>query len=204
MSTVRAGVQLRDVRGRVVSLPVERWFGPIETIDLRVLDLVRGGPVLDVGCGPGRHVAALAERGVPALGIDITASALDVARGRGACVMNRSVFDRIPAAGRWASVLLLDGNVGIGGQPGVLLRRVRDLLRPGGTLIVELDPPSARHAARLVHFEVEAVAGPWFSLAVVTIDDIAALARSSGFTPARVWRDGRRWFGMLRREERAA
>ena len=204
MSPVLGRTRLRDDRGRVVALPVERWFGAIEAVDLRVLDLVRGGPVLDVGCGPGRHVVALAERGVPALGIDITGTALDVARGRGACVINRSVFDRVPAAGRWASVLLLDGNVGIGGEPGALLRRVRDLLRPGGTAIVELDPPAARRTSRLVHFEVGSVTGPWFSLAVVTVDDIAALARSSGFAPARVWRDGRRWFGMLRREEQAA
>ena len=32
------------------------------------------GPVLDIGCGPGRHVFALAERGIPVLGIDITAA----------------------------------------------------------------------------------------------------------------------------------
>ena len=37
----------------------------------RVLDHVIG-PALDIGCGPGRHLVALAERRVFALGIDIS------------------------------------------------------------------------------------------------------------------------------------
>jgi hypothetical protein len=36
-------------------------------------------------------------------------------------------------------VLLLDGNIGIGGDPHRLLRRVRELLTPTGRLLVELD-----------------------------------------------------------------
>jgi SAM-dependent methyltransferase len=196
-------VTLRDRRGRTVPLPVDRWFGAIEPADGRVLDALGHGPVLDVGCGPGRHVVALASRGIPALGIDITTGALDVARGRGACVLHRSVFDRVPAAGRWAGVLLLDGNVGIGGAPGALLRRVRDLLRPGGTAIVELDAPSQRCVPRIVHFEVDAVRGPWFTLSVVTVDDIADLARASGFVTKNLWHDDGRWFAALRCEKAA-
>ena len=200
MNGARAKARLRDGGGRVVPLPVDRWFGTIEAVDRRVLDLVSRGPVLDVGCGPGRHVVALAELGIPALGIDITATAVDVARGRGACVINRSVFDRVPATGRWAYALLLDGNVGIGGAPRVLLRRVWSLLRSGGTAIVELDPPPARRARRVVHFEFGSVVEPPFVLSVVTVDDISALARSSGFATTGVWCDERRWFATLRRE----
>lgn len=196
-------VTLRDRHGRTVPLPVDRWFGAIEAVDERVLDTMAHGPVLDVGCGPGRHVVALAARGIPALGIDITAGALDVARGRGACVLRRSVFDRVPAAGRWAGVLLLDGNVGIGGAPRALLRRVRDLLRPGGTAIVELDALSQRRTPRVVHFEVDTVPGPWFTLSAVTVGDIEALARASGFTATNVWHDEGRWFAALQRETAA-
>jgi hypothetical protein len=58
---------LRTTDGRVLPLDLDRWLGPITPEDQAVLDLVRG-PVLDVGCGPGRHVLALAERGTMALG----------------------------------------------------------------------------------------------------------------------------------------
>lgn len=37
-------------------------------------------------------------------------------------------------------MLLLDGNVGIGGDPSHLLRRTADLLAPGGLLIAETAP----------------------------------------------------------------
>lgn len=52
----------------------------------RCLDLLAAlaplgpGPVLDLGCGQGRHLQALAARGVPAVGLDLSAALLSVAR----------------------------------------------------------------------------------------------------------------------------
>src|SRR5205823_333854 len=79
------------------------------------------GPVLDVGCGPGRHVLALARRGVLAVGVDVTPAAVRYARARGAPVFRGSVFAAVPGVGHWRTALLLDGNIGIGGRPVVLL-----------------------------------------------------------------------------------
>ena len=106
---------LRTADGDVIPLFLDRWQAspPLEEVAV----LARAvGPVLDVGCGPGRHTQALAERGTVALGIDTSPSAVDAARRRGCAVLHRSVFDPLPREGRWRSAFLIDGNIGIGGD----------------------------------------------------------------------------------------
>src|SRR5436309_6487047 len=95
---------------------LDRWLSRPAPEEEAVLDLALA-PVLDVVCGPGRHLRALGERGLPALGVDPAPHAADLARRTGAAVLERSIFDRIPRAGRWGSALLFDGSVGIGGRP---------------------------------------------------------------------------------------
>ena len=148
----RAGVVARVDGGASVALPVGRWLGPPTREEERVLERATG-PVLDVGCGPGRHVLALQRRGVIALGVDVSPAAVRLARRRGAQAIERSVFAAVPGAGRWGSVLLLDGNVGIGGDPAALLRRVATVLRPGGRVLVEAGPPGTPTRTDLVRLE---------------------------------------------------
>ena len=76
-----------------------------------------------------------------ALGVDSSPRAVAEARARGAIALCRSVFDPLPGEGRWGSVVLLDGNVGIGGDPVALLARARRLMAPGGVALVEVEPP---------------------------------------------------------------
>src|SRR5208283_696174 len=111
-------------------LPVDGWLSESPG-DKSILDRCEG-PTLDIGSGPGRLTVALAERGIPTLGIDITPYAVDMARSSGALVMLRDVFDRVPGTGRWTTVLLADGNIGIGGDPAALLRRVGQRVVPLG------------------------------------------------------------------------
>ena len=93
-----------------------------------------------MGCGPGRLTVALTERGIPALGVDISRAAVARTRQAGAPALHRSVFDPLPGQGRWATVLLADGNIGIGGLPARLLRRCAQLLAPGGRILIEAEP----------------------------------------------------------------
>ena len=58
---------LHTAGGEIIPLDVTRWLAPPDDVDRAVIERC-AGPTLDVGCGPGRFVAALAERGVPALG----------------------------------------------------------------------------------------------------------------------------------------
>jgi SAM-dependent methyltransferase len=127
------------LRERLLPLDVERWCAPPDAADTSVLSRCTG-PVLDVGCGPGRLVAALAARGVPALGADLSPAAVARTRRHGGAAVRRSVFDRLPDEGRWGTVLLMDGNIGIGGDPFALLTRLGELVAPGGGLLAEAAP----------------------------------------------------------------
>ena len=107
---------LRLSDGTAAPLAVSRWLGLADDTDEVLLSTIRG-PVLDVGCGPGRHLHELARRGVFALGVDLSPVAVDLARNRGGRAIVGSIFEELPGAGTWQTALLLDGNIGIGGMP---------------------------------------------------------------------------------------
>ena len=178
------------------ALALRRWLSDADADDRWIVALALP-PVLDIGCGPGRHVLALAAAGVPVLGIDTSPSAVALARARGACVLERSVFGRIPGAGRWGSALLLDGNAGIGGNPGALFSRVGALLRPGGRLLVEVEPPGFRGARINAQIHQGRRRSPWFPWAFVGADDIAALALASALAVDDVAERSGRWLAVL-------
>lgn len=189
---------LRAENGTILHTPADRWFRAAEPAEARALAAVRG-PALDIGCGPGRHVVALAERGIPALGIDITTRAVHHARSRGVPVLERCVFDPVPGAGRWRSALLLDGNLGIGGQPVQLLRRVRELLAPKGRVLVEVEPPGLAVVPGRVRFEISGVAGPWFDWTSVDVDDLDDVCDGANLRVETRWADDGRWFAWVGR-----
>lgn len=157
-----------------------------------------GGPTLDVGAGPGRLTVALAERGIPALGIDVTPHAVRMARAAGALSMLRDVFGRVPGTGRWMTVLLADGNIGIGGDPAALLRRLCELLAPLGQALVEVQPPGEELRREQVRLRHGSQAGDWFPWAFVGADQIEELASESGLKAFETWSADGRWFTALR------
>ena len=56
--------------------------GALRARSYELLGVARGAPVVDVGCGAGRAVAELADRGVPVLGIDVSDQMIALARER--------------------------------------------------------------------------------------------------------------------------
>ena len=176
-------------------LPVDGWLHESPG-DRSILERCQG-PTLDIGSGPGRLTVALAEQGIPALGIDITPYAVDMARSTGAMVMLRDVFGRVPGAGRWSTVLLADGNIGIGGDPAALLRRVAQLLAPQGHALVEVEAPGRplrREQVRLCH---GASASAWFPWAYVGADQITEVACDAGLGQVELWTVDDRWFASV-------
>lgn len=178
---------IRHDDGTVDVLPVQTWLGGRQAsraeahFDATVLAMC-DGPTIDLGCGPGRLVASLAQRGIPALGVDLSATAIGLARSSGAPALRRDLFDPLPGTGRWHNVLLADGNVGLGGDPWRVLRRSAELLRHGGHCLAEFDPKAAGVKVDWIRLETRTTVGPWFRWAWVGVDVAAELAADVGLT----------------------
>ena len=180
-------------------LEVGRFLAGADRLERRLLASTRGS-VLDVGCGPGRMVAEARRTRRVALGVDVSPESVRMAADRGLPVHAGSVFDDVPGAGTWQVVLLLDGNVGIGGDPAVLLRRCAQLASRAGCVVVET--AHERHRDRRFTARVSSPGSggsghfPW---AEVGADALVTAAGRSGWAPAREVRRRRRTFVVLTR-----
>ncbi|NKQ58423.1 class I SAM-dependent methyltransferase [Amycolatopsis sp. K13G38] len=182
---------LESANGARIALPTLRWTGQPTHADEMLLARC-AGPTLDIGCGPGRLTAELTQRGVPAMGIDVSKTAVRLTRERGGVAIRRSVFDRIPGEGRWRHAILADGNVGIGGDPPALLRRVFQLLAPGGRALIELEPHGTMRRDR-----VRVGDGTWFPWAWLGVDALDDIARAASLRIAWSAAHGARRFTEL-------
>ena len=160
----------RNHHGHRRELPMTRWMGGPETTpqdrlaDEHVLGQCSSRPTLDVGCGPGRFTASLQGRGLPALGVDSSAAAVEMTRRRGGAAIRSDLFAPLPAEGSWEQILLTDGNIGIGGNPVRTLRRAADLVANGGIVIVEIDSPATVLCYEMLRWETDATPGALVSV----------------------------------------
>ncbi|XRQ16214.1 class I SAM-dependent methyltransferase [Actinomadura welshii] len=189
-------VEIEHADGRRRPLPLRDWLAP-RAGDGGLLARCEGA-TLDVGSGPGRLTAALARRGLPVLGIDVAPSAVALTVAAGAPALCRDVFGAVPGTGRWRTVLLADGNIGIGGDPAALLRRVLDLPAPGGRVLVEVDPPGAAARTEPLRLRSGRAVGEWFPWSHVPADAVAGLADACAAAVTETWEEAGRWFVALR------
>lgn len=194
-------------RGEVhARLDVGAWFRV--TRGERSLVAEVNGPVLDIGCGPGRLVAAARALGLDAVGIDVDPEAVRLTRKSGGEAIHGSIFDpaaSLDATGRrgtgWGGALLFDGNIGIGGHPLSLLARIWELTAPGALAWVETAAQpwtDHRFTARVRDARGrESGAFPW---AAVGWQVLPALADACGWdTPATRALEGRVFCQLRRR-----
>ena len=188
-----------ETAARVSTMHAGRWSAGADAIDRSLLAGV-AGPVLDIGCGPGRMIRAAMDEGLDALGVDVSPTAVRIALAAGLAVLHRSVFDHLPLEGTWATLLLVDGNIGIGGDPDALLERCAALLAPDGMLVVEVhrDPEHDLAYVGTLHDAAghTSDAFPWAELGVSALRRRAAQA---GLTPVAEWSRGGRTFARLAR-----
>jgi SAM-dependent methyltransferase len=181
---------IRDEDGELRVLPAHRWLGGRgaheasgdqtgAAFDEAVTQLC-GGPTIELGCGPARLVARLIRRGIPALGIDRSVTAIRLAGRGGAPALLGDVFQPLPGMGCWQTVLLVDGNIGLGGDPHRLLGRAAELLCRGGHCVAEFDAEAIGVRPRWVRLESSRDVGPWFRWASVGVDSADTLAGQVG------------------------
>ncbi len=113
-----------------------------------LLDLERGMRVLDVGCGPGRHAHALAERGMTVVGVDISSSFIATAKRDappGATFLRADARTLTFEAEFDVCISLCQGAFGLTGGPNAapiddpdldVLAGMARALRPGGKLFL--------------------------------------------------------------------
>ncbi|MDN5760719.1 MAG: class I SAM-dependent methyltransferase [Microlunatus sp.] len=183
---IEQGGQLHTRDGRVWELPVPQWIADAGPADQPLLARCRGA-TLDVGCGPGRMTSALSRRGLTALGVDVSPLAVAMTRSRGASALHRDVFSLSGGPQRWDHVLLVDGNVGIGGDPIRLLWLCRELLAPGGTVLVDLGPPGQGLHITTARLVGSRGTGAWFDWALLGVDALAPVAAAAGLRVLDWW-----------------
>ena len=183
----------------VPGAPVElgRFLAAADDADRSVLQRASGA-VLDVGCGPGRMVRAAIVAGHLSLGVDVSDAAVAHAHAQGLPVLHRSVFDAVPREGEWGTALLMDGNIGIGGDPPMLLARCASLVQPRGAVIVEVHPDPHRNrgfqATLIDHEERVSLPFPWYEIGIVGLRRCAA---DAGLQVAETWAHAGRAFALL-------
>jgi SAM-dependent methyltransferase len=166
------------------------------------------GRVLDLGCGPGRYLLWLQERGVEVVGIDVSPGALQVARERGARAVRLMPIEGIDFAPASFDVALFMGStLGIGGGIRIVaerLARVHPPIRPGGCLITDVREPEATeravhkayHAARRregrypgelrIRLEYAGHATAWFDFTLVNEESVSQAAAATDWEVRKV------------------
>ncbi len=104
-----------------------------------------GARVLDLGCGPGLYALDLASRGVRVHGVDVSRRSVAHARAEAARRGVPATFEvgdylHAELAGPYDAALLVYEDVCVLSpeQRAVLLRRTREVLRPGGAFVMDV------------------------------------------------------------------
>ena len=177
-------------------LPMQQWLGVAGDSDRALLDHCTG-PTLDVGCGPGRMAEFLARGGRTVLGIDVLPEAVRQTLDRGVPALLRSVFDALPGEGRWGTVLLADGNIGIGGDPVALLERARQLTERDGRVVVDVGAWGTGVVTRQVSLETQHGRSGEFPWTTVGADAVQAVATAAGLGSATCYQRGDRIWAVV-------
>ena len=176
--------------GEAVPMLAPEWFfrtfDDWDPWDRELLPMVEQGPVLDLGAGAGRAALWFQERGFEVTAVEASPGAADVCRRRG--VRDVRVEDlNEPPAGPWGAVLLLCGNLGLGGSwdgNRRLLRRLADRCAPGAVLVGDsVNDESGKDLGLRIRYGD--LVTPWWRQRNVRSAEVPALVDGTGWAVER-------------------
>jgi SAM-dependent methyltransferase len=166
-----------------------------------ILPLVNTGPVLDLGAGAGRTALYFQERGLPVTAVDASPGAVEVCRRRGVADVRLGDVNDPPPDRPWGAVLLLCGNLGLGGSfegSRSLLTRLAELVAPGAVLVGDSVTPAGSPQVEL-RIRYKDLITPWWPQHNIPAGQIAALVEGTGWTIEKHLQDGEDHASLLRR-----
>jgi len=177
----------------------------------RAMRLARGR-VLDVGCGAGRVALHLQQKGLDAVGIDISPLAVKVCRERGLKKARTMSLTQVsPRLGMFDTLIMFGNGFGLVENPRRarwLLRRWHSLTTDRARIIAESIDPHRARAPEDVRYQREnrrrgrmsgqmrlrvrcrTLATPWFDWLFASQDEMRDILAGTGWQVARVFETG--------------
>ena len=158
----------------------ERDWEPEER---QLIDLVTEGPVLDLGAGAGRVALHLQDRGLRVAAIESSPGAAEVCRKRGVLDVRVQDLNDPPSDQPWKAILLLCGNLGLGGSwegNRRLLQRLAAIC-PSGALLVGDSVNYSGRAEVGLRIKYGDLVTPWWRQRNVAAPEAAALVLDTGW-----------------------
>ncbi|MEU9378742.1 methyltransferase domain-containing protein [Streptomyces sp. NPDC048255] len=161
------------------------------------------GAVLDIGCGAGRHVLHLREKGLDVTGVDSSPGAVDICRERSLPALLGTAENLPCAQGQFHTLLALGANLGLLGgaaQAGPTLAEFARVAAPGARLLATGRDPYAssgrphtdyheanRRAGRMagqlrIRIRSGTLAGPYFDYLYCSLSELEELLSPSDWT----------------------
>ncbi|MEL6640841.1 MAG: methyltransferase domain-containing protein [Pseudomonadota bacterium] len=198
----------------------EMYFAPEPFPDEAAALANAEGPLLDIGCGAGRHLLWAEAQSIVATGIDMSPGAVSCAMARGCReVIEGDVAAMDLGARQFATATLFGNNIGIGGSwegAVALLAAIGRVMRPEGRLaLTSLNVSRTENPQHLAYHAKNTAAGvpkgeltmrihykdlvdPWIKWFHPQPEELRAIARNAGWHVADLVEDsnGFYWAGL--------
>jgi SAM-dependent methyltransferase len=178
-----------------------RDFDDWDWWERELLPSIDKGPVLDLGAGAGRSALYFQDRGLEVTAVDSSPGAAEVCRRRGVRDARVGDLNDPPTDREWQAVLLLCGNLGLGGTwegNRRLLARLARSSVPGALLVGDsVDPRGSAEIRLRLHYRD--VVTSWWEQCNVARAALPALVDGTGWAIARHLADGVDHAVLLRR-----